>query len=383
MKKILLLTSDFYPFAGACSNISNSIANALINYGYHVDVVKACKSDASFSPLSIKSFSRSKTSDYLRVRDKIRVIIEKTIIHLQKKTKTYYFNWFDYHSFFRLLKKIKAKEYDYIFSISGLFCNTFAAVDYCRKNRVNLIVYQVDPFLDNITFSNITRKKREKWAKKISEDAFLLISPNYVSELKTLQKDNLIHLELPLVSASQMCPIGSNNKNELKCIFVGSLSNSMRNPDYAIRLFERLATEIHGLSVSFIGVDKEQVNSSFINCVGKLPLKVAKDEMQKCDFLINIGNSTTTQTPSKLFDYISTGKPIINFCKSKSCPTINYLSKYVNKINVMEDDVFFESNCKLVKAFLLEHHGLEEDVPQKYKEFTADYFVRELSKYLS
>ena len=36
---------------------------------------------------------------------------------------------------------------------------------------------------------------------------------------------------------------------------------------------------------------------------------------QEADILVNIGNSIDNQMPSKIFEYISTGKPILNFYK--------------------------------------------------------------------
>ena len=78
--------------------------------------------------------------------------------------------------------------------------------------------------------------------------------------------------------------------------------------------------------------------------------------MQSSDILINIGNNVINQVPSKLFDYISTGKPIINFCKSKNCPTIPYINMYRLGLNIIEGEDAIDRQALIVSQFIKEHN---------------------------
>ena len=46
--------------------------------------------------------------------------------------------------------------------------------------------------------------------------------------------------------------------------------------------------------------------------MGRVSHTVAIQYMSEADFLLNIGNSISSMVPSKIFEYISTGKPIIS-----------------------------------------------------------------------
>ena len=65
--------------------------------------------------------------------------------------------------------------------------------------------------------------------------------------------------------------------------------------------------------------------------------------MNDCDVLINVGNESPNQTPSKVFDYISTMKCIINFYSINDDTSKWYLSNYPYVLNIknggnVEDD---------------------------------------------
>ena len=45
------------------------------------------------------------------------------------------------------------------------------------------------------------------------------------------------------------------------------------------------------------------------------------------NIVINLGNTVINQIPSKIFELISSGKPIINFYFSKDDPSLKYFAK--------------------------------------------------------
>ena len=89
---------------------------------------------------------------------------------------------------------------------------------------------------------------------------------------------------------------------------------------------------------------------------------------------MNIGNKVLNQVPSKLFTYIATGKPIINLCTSRNCPTIPYLDKYPLSLNVFEDDIL--EARKQVESFIANSVGKRvaaEEIAHDFYECSAEY----------
>ena len=63
-------------------------------------------------------------------------------------------------------------------------------------------------------------------------------------------------------------------------------------------------------------------------------------------------------TPSKIFEYISTGKPIISTAPIKEEPCIPYLTKYGNACIIYEDKNIDES-VALITKFVSNAHNVD------------------------
>ena len=51
---------------------------------------------------------------------------------------------------------------------------------------------------------------------------------------------------------------------------------------------------------------------------------------------VNMGNTVNNQMPSKVVEYISTGKPILNLSVNEKCSTLGLMKRYVNGFQVFE-----------------------------------------------
>ena len=69
------------------------------------------------------------------------------------------------------------------------------------------------------------------------------------------------------------------------------------------------------------------------------------------DFLLNIGNTNTAMLPSKLFEYMSTGKPIICTYTSKYDTSNEYIIKYPNSI-LLNENKPIDQHIKPLEKFL-------------------------------
>ena len=67
---------------------------------------------------------------------------------------------------------------------------------------------------------------------------------------------------------------------------------------------------------------------------GSVPRNTALQAMNDADVLVNIGNSNPYQEPSKVIEYASTGKPIINIMSIKDDSSASLLAHYPSLFNV-------------------------------------------------
>lgn len=260
----------------------------------------------------------------------------------------------------KTIKDIK-KKYDIIIAVMGRFDVAAAAVKHKKKNPdVKLIIYQVDPCSSNEMYSLSAReelKGKEKEIYNVSDK--IITTPILFDESKEKYSDEMINKIIPM-EFPNVVPVDDGNREEtsdIRCLFTGSIYGNFRDPKYTLKLFDKAELPI-GFEV--IGSVKPEVKSEFtkhsVLYHGPKPLEETKAELAKADVLVNIGNDMLNQVPSKLFEYISYGKPIINICKNRNCPTIPYLEKYKYALNLYEEDDIFEEQVKLLNDFILENH---------------------------
>ena len=107
---------------------------------------------------------------------------------------------------------------------------------------------------------------------------------------------------------------------------------------------------------------------------GSVSAEQARAAMQKADVLINLGNAIDNQLPSKIFEYFSTGKPVIHIQKIPECPCLPYMERYGNALVLSEAEPV-SANAEKAAAFCMEGtHCLEFDtVSARFRDCTIPY----------
>lgn len=80
----------------------------------------------------------------------------------------------------------------------------------------------------------------------------------------------------------------------------------------SLAILEKLKTDYPGRIVTY----------------GKMPYDFAKGSMRRADILLNLANDNTNQIPSKIFEYISCRKPILNIYRNADDIGTKYLRDY-------------------------------------------------------
>jgi hypothetical protein len=107
---------------------------------------------------------------------------------------------------------------------------------------------------------------------------------------------------------------------------------------------------------------------------GILDHKKVLDAVSEADVLINIGNKTTYQLPSKLVDYMATGKPVLNLASIRDDSSADVLRDYPNSLTIVDDNFTKTSSdfSKLINFF--------ENLPKPLDRQSVDCIVQPYKK---
>jgi hypothetical protein len=137
------------------------------------------------------------------------------------------------------------------------------------------------------------------------------------------------------------------NGGGLRLVFTGALYGTIRNPTYMLELFSRICErrpndELHLFgSVNDCGPCFEPFHGMLqknLFVYGRVSRDIAQSETESADVLVNIGNETPYLLPSKIVDYIATGKPILNLVYGPDDSSQRILDDYPAHLAIAMDE---------------------------------------------
>lgn len=151
--------------------------------------------------------------------------------------------------------------------------------------------------------------------------------------------------------------------DRLRMVFVGTLYRDLRSPEPLLRLFRSLLnTEAGaGLELHFVGMLNgcEEVLAPYarllgerIFCHGAVPRERALRAMHDADVLVNLGNASGYQLPSKVVEYAATGRPVLNLAGAPDDVSVDFFSTYPAVLQLPYDDAGGPLTVDRVAAFL-------------------------------
>ena len=141
--------------------------------------------------------------------------------------------------------------------------------------------------------------------------------------------------------------IGLSDNSKKNLIFTGSLRRINRRPDSLLKLFSCLLSYedfSNDVELHFYGDIKQCVDSfrpyeDLINeqiyIHGIVEKEVVDIALSRADFLVNIGNVSENQLPSKLVEYLASNHPIINIASNNNDSSWGFLSSTGIALNVL------------------------------------------------
>ena len=256
-----------------------------------------------------------------------------------------------------------------------------------NTNSCVKIVYQLDPWglFENRNNQNVKQKEINLF--EVCDYVFTtdILYNQYKND--GLYKDvvnKIDYLNFPnLKTETKKYDVVLNlDDNYYNIIYTGTIDDNVRNPSAFLSTVDNLIKNYKiKIRMYFIGKinSKNIKESDNVFVIPSITPDVAESIINQDNiFLLNINNSITNMSPSKLIDYISTGNPIINVVKNEEDISEKILCKYDNHFSFRENESNIEEG---IINFLENTKGrkIEKDIIiDKYYEYTSEYVVKKI-----
>lgn len=391
--KVLFIANEGYPYKSATSNCIREIAGKMLSVGFEVGLINITGNNEMDEELEIDKVKvynvhceNNPNIKLLAAKKQYFTLIRAVLIKLIKK-----YGYSPINS--RLIKRIQHElekyggNWDVFVPVCSNVHTALACMEYCIHHKRKYVLYQVDPIETNKTY-----KKYPVMAdieRQIYKNASFIITTPIIAEEKKgdseYDSSKIIPLEFPNVRNLTVANIKNNSKSVV-CFYSGRFYSGVRDCNFALSVLARMQNK--NIRVVFAGTGQEDVIAEYgegelfgrLTHIGEINLDDSLRNIQQADILLNIGNKVVNQVPSKIFDYISTGKPVVNFCSCKECPTIPYMNKYGNAINIIEGEQSLKIQAQLVESFIQENMErvlTYKEIETKFHENTVDFVGNE------
>lgn len=356
MEKVLLMTDFYLPVPSANGLCVKELADEFIRQGYETAVlcfgidepeeetVNGVKIYRVKAPLFYYLRERSKKNKkYLKLWNLERIIRKIKIIFLMPVYPMCF-------PFFAWKYKKRAEE---IISQEGIknvigqyvpFEAAFAGYR-LRGDGIKKILYVVDTFTQGINeqkykcfgfFSGLWEKR---FLKEYGKILYLENFKKYFQREDFQRfKEKIEFVSIPFLnmeandSVVLQDEIIKKDKNTYSILYCGSWGGD-RNPIPFCEALQSLqdnfnmAVQLYYCGYKNALIEKLMGRYGFIKNLGYIDISRMKSLMNSVDYLLNLGNKTN-MLPSKMINYIATGKPIIHLYSSFCDPCISYMRKY-------------------------------------------------------
>ena len=415
--KYLFVLDKYYPKPLANAVCCQNIIDVLTSNGNEVDVL--CFEDSEEKIESYKGCKvyhvkpNSKLKNEYKADHFSGTKLEKKYFRRMKfhslSRKLFTFNYEPFYSFSfpRRIRKmieeiVKNNGIECIITSFQPFDGVYAMYKARKKNKLQeipWIVYTLDN-VDNVKLRKLLklRSSHNYWSKKFLKycDGFIYMESrkkDYQIKKFDAYRDKLYESDLPtLITREKLEDLSSNNKNDT-WTYLGSMDMAHYNPSFALEFLSKSEyfknNEFHFYSRG-TGVDllnkksKEYPNSIFVHDY------VSREEVEKI-LKATTGFISIKVTPyisAKIFEYISTGKPIIHFSSVENDPNATILEKYPKALIVKESKYRageytvedFKKDIDRIKNAKIESSTIEKIFRMNKPEFTAKLIEELASK---
>lgn len=358
-KNIVILSTMYHPDMGAPSACVDKYVQALKDkYNFYI-ITKTYKTDivpdGKYKIRYISSFIHRVILKCNKNIDESRFIwLNKIVLfccNIYKLIATQFCyptsgRW-EITEYYRGLKKLSEEiEINTVIAVSNTFFPQFSVSRFKETyQNINYIAFIYDPFSENYVYYQY--KLFKKWWKQknrkneeliyqkadtifFSEEMYRFALNNFKFNLA---KTHCLYFPLSDIRKNQH---HVDNSPLIRLIYAGALYKKIRNPEFMLFIM----SQVNGIRLDLF-VNKgecEDIIEKYTSNVITRDYFVDRDRYDEMicneyDILVNIGNISTLQAPSKMLELLSTGRPILNFYFAKD-NQYQMIEKYPLGLNI-------------------------------------------------
>lgn len=407
MKKLLIVSQTYYPDSRATISILHRMAAGVAQKGVEVFALplEELPGDRAYPPecdgVKILSIPKNKQeTPGLKLLILLQKAVQKLLYaekrlytkksstranrwnnrieQIRQYQKKYWFNPLSERvrdlSFGLAIKAVaKNAGVDSLVSVSLPFWvhrATCQALSFLKNEPISWVPICFDPYAYTQNDKHVIKKKRVKEERAVYSRAhrILMLSQPAADYTESSLQRKIRCFEIPNLRDLSGYSNDSEaffDRNAINCLFIGNLYWEVRNPEVMLRLFESFSNPRIRLHIvgTLLNDFPPQYMTNWIQRFGdrltyrsRVSSETAFQMLNEADILVNIGNTTTNQCPSKVMEYISTGKPILHLSKISNCTSEVYLKDYPLAFLAHESTVLDKSARSAAEKFILEHN---------------------------
>jgi len=423
MKHIVIVLGDIYNNPGANAICVKKISDQLLIEGYKVTVVCQAQKSNRLKEIDFDGYkiffmnvfrdqlwyyANKKKNDskniyakilWMSIQFSLRVLQGIYAIFLWPSTG----KWFTKKALKQLKTIDTGSKIDCIITVSMPYEAHLAGYRFkSHRKEVKWITYTLDSFVDSPTlqryyifklFKKLINKRSERKVFKSANANFLSLALKEFVDTKYNQNNQKFNwVSFPLILKPNLnTQTEYFDKTKINVVFAGSFYRIIRNPEYCLRLFSMIQNEEIILHLFHKGdcldiIEKYTRLSEKIIAYGSLPVEKIYEVESQADILLSIGNSVAHFYPSKLLEYISFGKPIINV-HDKRYDYSSLLNRYPLVLNIENNGNNYDRDkerlvrfCEKNKNKRIEFSCIERLYWESTPAYISSLFINEIER---
>ena len=224
-----------------------------------------------------------------------------------------------------------------------------------HKDKVKIVYYSTDTLSneqgnDGLLPAEYRTKCGMRWEKELfaNFDKILIMEchkEHYYTDVYKEFFQKYAVVNFPLMTRPVLQTSKEKEDDKIRLVYAGTLYKQLRNPECLLNILVDLSKEIEIEAVFLGGGDCEDLlnaaerdSNGAIKYLGMQSHDTAIQYTAGADVLLSIGNVESPMAPSKIYEYMATGKPIVHMYTYDKDPCLDPLKKYGNALLVKEED---------------------------------------------
>lgn len=421
MKKLLFITTDYYPKVSPNGVCVHEISAILRTMGYEISILcPQKKSEPKQESIDGVSVFRIQKPLFLRMMDygeavegnQFRSVVYKASIIIQYIRLLIYLAVYPLTSISYVLKHYKYTlklylqyKYDGVISTYNSIEAVLAGMKLKKSHEtIKFGLYVLDSLSNRGAGKFLSKRfvdsKGWFWEKLLYERADKIFNVkchenHHLHDRYLPYKGKMEIVDFPLLIEPKSIVASIDDATEkgvVKFVYTGSLQSNFRSPKYVCDIFALINSNKYIVDFYSRG-DSEQLLQKYedsthgiIRKKGFFERKKSLQVTSNAHMLISIGNKNTDMVPSKIFEYMATGKPIIHFYSNERDSCLSYYSNYPLALLIKEDYLCLQENADRIVEFISNVLGKTlqyKDVESMFLLNTPEYTARKIDEMMN